>query len=136
MSDCPGMFLLLKSETTASKFHCPGCQENEQLRAQLLQAHDDRARDLGLAYEAGDKLREQLDRTEKQVEEQIAGSCELVEENTRLRAQLAQRTTALRGLRYLTQGEGCWCGQRIHTGWCLVARRALADFPDAPKEEP
>ena len=37
MSDCHGMFLLLKSEKTASKFHCPGCAENAQLRAHLAQ---------------------------------------------------------------------------------------------------
>ena len=37
MSDCPGMFLLLKSEKTASKFHCSGCTENAQLRATLAQ---------------------------------------------------------------------------------------------------
>ena len=38
MSDCHGMFLLLKSEKTASKFHCPGCAENAQLRAHLARA--------------------------------------------------------------------------------------------------
>jgi len=129
MSDCPGIVFLADATSTSETYrnHCPGCQENTQLRAQLLQAHDDRARDLGLAYEAGDKLREQLDRTEKQVEEQIAGSCELVEENTQLRAQLARARAYIRGLGHAhrTFDPPCNCDR------C----RALADLPDAPEKE-
>ena len=130
MSDCPGIVFLADATSTSETYrnHCPGCQENTQLRAQLLQAHDDRARDLGLAYEAGDKLREQLDRTEKQVEEQIAGSCELVEENTQLRAHLAQ----VREARRLIVERRLIHNTRAHNEVCSL----LADLPDAPKGEP
>ena len=65
MSDCPGLRVLDAASTAADPFHqehCAGCTENAQLRTRLLQSYDDRARDLGLAYETGAQLRAHLAR--------------------------------------------------------------------------
>lgn len=104
--------------------------ENEQLRAQWQEANA-----------LVEHLRRQLADVTAQRDLLIA-MCPAEKENAQLRAQLAQRTAALRALGAPRQfaDQLCWCRTAggvycVGQPQCEQAQCALADRPEAPKGE-